>query len=557
MMRARFALALTIALAFGSSVFSAAPQPAQSGENIRSPKYDVRVEVLPDGSLDVTESVTLTVGAKPMTWFDRKVPRRRTDGFTGVVALMDGQAVPVAIDARNDLEIRWDFSPTANATHTFEMRYRALHVLAREIDGPRLVWTALPVRHTYPIEAAAIALFAPAGAIATYVGAPGGQVLPANPDRPGLVIAGTALSREHTVTVDITFAPNSIKPVEPQWFIEQQRQLDMLPAWIAGAACLLVVGIGIVIMSFARLSRPPAAGEGEFVTPASEGSVPAGLAAWLIGGSAGNSWLPLQAAFFRLVRDGYIVVEKRGGGRLTGAKFDVSRGARSDMDAVGPHERLLLDAVEQRGAKADLRRLMMRWSRRQRVFRSALHADAAALGWVDEERQRTRSWLQITGLVLLFSGLLGGMALTPLIDRFGPAPIAIPAAVFVTGLIYLIVSAATSVISEAGLREAARWKARVGELKAVIKNGADDQSPQDFERWFPLAIGARLGRQWLKVFAPILTAGNPELGWLKLMGSPADAAASLGMMMAVSHSSHSGGAGGAGGGAGGGSSGAG
>jgi hypothetical protein len=122
---------------------------------------------------------------------------------------------------------------------------------------------------------------------------------------------------------------------------------------------------------------------------------------------------------------------------------------------------------------------------------------------------------------------------------------------------YLAVSGGMSVLSEAGVREAARWRARVAELRDIVKRGVSGQSPQDFERWFPLAIGAGLGRQWLNAFAPLLAAGNPELAWLKLIGSPADAMASLGTMMAISGSSHSGGAGSGGGGAGGGSSGAG
>jgi hypothetical protein len=554
MMRGRIALAAAIAVACvagGAIVAMQGRSPA--AENIRAPRYDVRVEVLPDGSLDIVETVVLAVGAKPMRWFDRTVPRRRTDGLTNASGLMDGQAVPVSIDASRDLKFRWDFSPTANATHTFEMRYRASHVLAREIDGPRLVWTALPRKHTYPIDAAEITLFAPAGSIATHVGATGGEVLPPTVGRPGVVIAGQSLGRDRDVTVDITFAPNSITPREPEWFVVQDRQLNMLPAWLAGAVCILVVGVGILIMSFARLPRPNADLDAEFITPASEDAAPAGLAAWLISRSAANAWLAMQAAFFRLVRDGVLLIERRGAVSRWRPAFDVSPKSPVDLRDFAQHESWILDMLRAENGKADLRRFMMRLSRRQSKFRGALAADASARGWIDTERLRTQRWLQVTGLVLVFSGLLGAMALIPLIDRFGPVPITMPVAVVVTGLIYLIVSAAMSVKSEAGMNEAARWRARVAELKQIIKDGVSGQSPLDFERWFPLAIGAGMGGRWLKAFRAQLETAGTTLEWMRTIGSPDTVVASLETMVMVSGASHGGGAG-AGGAAGGGSS---
>lgn len=555
MMRLRIGLAAAIAIAVMAGALIAT-QGSKSGPNIRSPKYDVRVEVLPDGSLDIVETVTLSVGAKPMTWFDRTVPRKRTDGLTNASGLMDGHAVPVSIDSSRDLKFRWDFSPTANATHTFEMRYRALHVLAREIDGPRLVWVALPRRHSYPIDSAEITVFAPTDSRATYVGAPGGEVLPSTPSRPGVVIAGKSLGRDQAVTIDVSFAPNSIQPVEPQWFVEQDRQLNMLPAWLAAAACVLVVGVGILVMSFARLPRPRLGDGTPFVTPASEGSVPAGLAAWLISRSSTSSWLAMQAAFFRLVRDGYILIERRGASSKWRAAFDVSLKKPADLRDFASHESWILESLRTQAGKADLRRTMTRWSRRQPRFRAALAADAASRGWIETERQRAQRWLLVTGFVLLFSGLLGVMALALLMDRLGPVPIAIPVVIIVTGLIYMIVSNGMSVKSEAALAEAARWRARVAELKEIIAGGVSGQSPLDFERWFPLAIAAGIGAKWLKAFREQLAASGADLEWLRAIGSPEDAVASLGMLVAISGASHSGSAG-AGGAAGGGSSGAG
>lgn len=546
--------AVVAALLLAPAVAAAAPQTARP--NVYAPTYDVRLEILPDGSLDVTEKIAITVGAKPITWFDRTIPARRTDGFTAVAALMDGQSVPVTIRNRGDLKVRWDFSPTANATHTFEIRYRAVHVLSREVDGPRLVWTALPTRHTYPIDSAQVSVFAPTGSAATALSAEGGSVAPATPERPGVTIVGRGLARDRAITVRVTFDPNSIRPVEPQWFVDREEQIKMMPAWLAGAACLLVVGIGILVMMFAQLPRRPRGESAAFVAPADEGAVPPGLVALLLSrGEAG--WSAMQAAFFRLVRDGYLVVEKRGDeGRRRSRAFDVTIGPAGG--SLAAHESWIVDAVRHEPAPADLRTLMTRLTRRQRAFARVLMPDAVSRGWIDPERRRARSGLLATGFVLLVTALLCAMALQLIWPDLGPAPLSLPAVTFVVGLIYIFVSRVMSQVSAEGRREAERWRARVTELKAVIRNGVSGQSPADFDRWFPLAIGAGLGGAWLKAFAAELAASGSEIGWLRAMGSPADAAASLAMIVAISGASHAGGSGaGAAGGAGGGSSGAG
>lgn len=556
MKRVRFALICSLACcaALVALPAGALAQAGRPSANIWSPSYNVRLDVQPDGSLDVVETITLSVGAKTMSWFERAIPTKRTDGLTNVVALMNGQAVPVSIEQGRDLKIRWDFSPVANATHTFEIRYRAVHVLAREIDGPRLMWTALPRRHTYPIEAAEISVFAPAGSMATSITATGGNVLPATEQNPGVVIAGKSLAKDRAMAVDITFAPNSIKPVEPKWFIEQQRQREMLPAWLAAAASLLAVGLGILVMMFARLPRPKAPEDGAFVSPASEGAVPPALVALLI--ARGQQHVGMQSAFFRLVRDGHLLVAKRGErSRWRTQSFDVTLNpAAPGGAAVAPHESWILDAVREDGGTSDMRKLMTRLSRRQHAFRKRLIDEATSRGWIDAERMRARGGLFLTGLVLVVFGVVASIAVLVLASGLGPAPVALPGVIFLMGLVYVVVASAMSMLSGSGVNEGARWQARVAELKAIIKGGVSGHSPKDFERWFPLAIGAGIGGQWLKVFEPQLTGSGAELGWLRAMGSPADAAASLAMMVAVTGASHSGGAGGAGGGAGGGSS---
>jgi hypothetical protein len=143
-----------------------------------------------------------------------------------------------------------------------------------------------------------------------------------------------------------------------------------------------------------------------------------------------------------------------------------------------------------------------------------------------------------------------------LVDRLGPALLAMPAGLFVDGIALLIAGSVMSNLSESGERAAARWRARVTELRQVMRAGGAGSSLRDFERWLPLAIGAGFGARWLKAFDAQLAAEGSEIAWMKAMGSVADARATMAMVIAISGASSSGGAG-AGAGAGGGSSGAG
>jgi hypothetical protein len=269
-----------------------------------------------------------------------------------------------------------------------------------------------------------------------------------------------------------------------------------------------------------------------------------------------GAWLPLQSALFRLVREGVVVIEKRGSGRK--GPFAVRLGR--DAGALAPHEQWVVDAVRAAGDGTDLRRLVRQLGRKQHVFSRALMQDATSLDLVDTERRQTRRGLRVTGFVLMFMAFAGAAALALAVPALGPAPMLLAAALLIVAFIYLLTSAGMNVLCAQGRRDAARWAARAAALKDTVRRGVDGSSVAEFERWFPAAIGAGLGGKWLKAFTPILEREGADVGWLRAMGRPDEAAASLAAIIVVSGATHAGasGAGGAGAaGAGGGASGAG
>jgi len=535
--------------------------------NVRASRYDVTLDLQPDGSVDVVEQITLVVGSKPITWFERKVPGRHTDGLTDAVALIDGQpaqslqnGVGVRLRERGaglgtgrvaNLEARWQFEPTANRTRTFELRYRARHVVPREIAGPRFQWHALPTDRTYPIELARVTMRAPEGTLAVAMSSPGGNAQPARSWRDGWLVTQANVGARDGITLDVTFSLDTFRPAEPDWAMIAEHAERLAPAFLVAGLTLLVIGAGTIIMIVARTSRrmDPA----EFTNaPADEHDAAPAVASALLNRGQTANWLALQAALFRLVRDGHLIVEKTGDGSWgRGPQFDVRLGAGGSATA---HERWIIDGVGGEGGRADLRRFTTRMMRSQQGFRAALRGEMSAQGLLDADRTSTSRNLVVAGVVLLVLATVTAVLLAALFaDRLGAALLAIPGAVFIDALAFVIAGQAMSRLSEVGERAAARWKVRVALLRAIITAKGRGASLAEFQQWLPLAIGAGEGGRWLKAFDAQLCSGGADIAWLRAMGSPEDALASITMMVAISGASHSGGAGG-GAGAGGGSS---
>jgi len=500
--------------------------------NVVASRYDVTVDLRPDGSLDVVERITLAVGSTPITWFERKVPGRRTDGLINVVALMDGRIAPplqggvgARIRERSGIDARWQFEPTANRSRTFELRYRAVRVLSRELTGPHLRWNALPNQHAYPIAAARVTLRAPPETLAVMVSAEGGDIRPAVSWQDGLVVTGDTLGANHGIVLDVTFSADTITPMEPEWAVAAERARKLMPAFLAAGLTLVAIGVGALLMIRARTSRRIDLSD-VVNRPADEVDTAPAVAAALLNRGKTAGWLSLQAAFFRLVRDGRLVVEKTRDKRwFQGPAFAVTVGTPG---TAAPYERWILDGVTGEGGRVDLRRLTAKFMRRQKGFHDALRAEMNGQGLLDEDRMATARALTAAGIVLIIGAAITAAILGVFfVESLGPALLAIPGGIAIDAFLFALGAEALSRLSESGERASARWRARATELRQVMKAGGACSSLADFERWLPLGIGGGVGGRWLKTFDAQLCAEGIDIVWLKSMGSAEDARRSI------------------------------
>jgi hypothetical protein len=142
----------------------------------------------------------------------------------------------------------------------------------------------------------------------------------------------------------------------------------------------------------------------------------------------------------------------------------------------------------------------------------------------------------------------------PAVDRFGPWPLLVPAAVIAVGIVSGIFVAATTPLSDEGLRRAARWRAFRAHVKGVSR-GEQTADPDSRSSLLPFAVAAGLASAWGKY---LKDRPGALPAWFHPMSSASGDVAFV-TFVTTSGATHGPGAGGgvAGGAAGGGASGAG
>lgn len=265
-MRTLLAVLLLLAACLGASA---------AEERILS--FDSAVRVMPDASLDVTETIRVDVlGIVIRRGIIRDFPTRYVDrhgrvvtaGFSVVSVQRDGRDEPYAVESIDNgkrirignKDVLLEHRPT-----TYAIRYRATRELGFFDGFDELYWNVTGNGWTFPIDAASVTVDLPSGAAilrsAGYTGPQGAQgrdftVLPAPAGR---FAARTTrpLSAGEGFTVAVAFPKGVVRPpggAEKAWWFLQDNAAAIV-AWLG------LVGIGLFYYrAWSRVGRDPAAG---------------------------------------------------------------------------------------------------------------------------------------------------------------------------------------------------------------------------------------------------------------------------------------------------------
>jgi hypothetical protein len=472
-------------------------------------RFDSIIRVLPDGSLDVTETVVFRFAEGTFTEVFREIPLQRTDGIDVVTAGMQGQRLPFGTE-RGTVEVRqrstrirvvWRFSPVEGITREFVLNYRVRGAVRQQADGDVVVWRATPGEHAYPIASSTIVF-----------------ELPENVARPPIVnsrkaesplvtttdrvvsIHATRLRSNGWVDTTLAFPRGSLISAPPRWQEHAARVAAQSTAWIIGALAVAACGLVLLVAWRQSYDAPPREAGGTADWP--QASPPDNLAPSLAGVLAAHGRTSLEhamAALFTLADRGEIEIREKPRGPLSQRDFLVVR--RADSPHQTGYERTLLETIFKGASSPEstvsLSQARSRMTRRLRRFSAEMNRELRASGLLDDDRKALRGRYNLAAIWLLALAFLAGVIAVLLIPDRGGWPLLIPASLVLLAALALIFAATITPLSNEGFRRAVRWRSYRRHL-ADVAAGKRTTPGMPEPAVLSLAVALGLASAWSK-----------------------------------------------------------
>jgi hypothetical protein len=442
----------------GCAVFLLASCGGTPVAGVTVERHSLTLNLLVDGSVEVRETLVARFGGEPVSSFERHVARERADAFFDAHAAVDGRPVdgsgdPVkaVVDGGDALSVRWEFPPLSDGTREFTLEYRASNAVSVHGANGVLHWPLVPLEPGYAVESSEVNLTVPSGTVfmeppgiqttAEWTGTPGPQ---------GLVASRTGPGGDVPAMLVVRLAADTLSLAEPLWQYEAARNEQLMPAWSSGGLFMVVIGLGAIWML--RVQFPNHRPSARAAQPAPDEVLPVpAIAQALRRRRRGRAGAEIPAAIRGLLDRGLVAVERpaRAGADLA----DADPLVLSEVpEGLLEHERALVDELWLRkGQGTSIRDL--RGSRQvRRTFASALTRDLAAAGYATPDRVTAADGLWIGGITIMMLGLGCAAAVPVVLDGYGTWPYAVPAGIFVMGLMLLPFGAMFSILTEAGER---------------------------------------------------------------------------------------------------------
>jgi predicted membrane protein DUF2207 len=488
----RFALGILISLVAA---------PALADGRYSADRYDSRIEALEGGAIRITETVVIRFESGSFTQFFRAIPAQMTDGIEIVSASMDDHSMAmgngpgqIEVSGNSNVRVTWRFPRTSPSTHTFDLQYVVRGVVRQEADADVLAWRILPTEHRYPIAASTVDISLPTRL----------DVPPALETR--RVGNSSVQTSENTVRIIATdirangwtqavirLPRGSVIDAPPAW---QQRQIEIAETartWII-AGVIVVVG-GLILLFFVHQQYDPPARD--FSTTAHWAMPPDALPPVIAGAVLANGSPRLEhamAALVSLAERGELRIEEQR--RLLGQRqFTITR-ARSTRPMSPSEEKLLEIIFDGNDGTVSLGKARNRLVRQFRKFKTALEPAMQAAGLLDEDRLAVRRRFAQIATACLISAGITAFALALMVERFGPWPMLIPAALGVVGASALICFAAHTPLSNEGIQRARAWRGFRRHLRDVARDREPSPSDAVTRQMLPYAIALGLAHSW-------------------------------------------------------------
>jgi uncharacterized protein (TIGR04222 family) len=519
-------------------------------------RFDSTVRVLPDGTLDVTETVVFRFQDGTFREVFREIPTRRTDGIEVVRAEMQGARLPFGTESgtaevrqRNGrVRVVWRFRPVEDVTRTFLLNYRVTGAIRGEGGADLLVWRATPGEHAYTIGTSTLRFELPAAPIAE----PGVSSRKTGSfeifrSANAVEVRAARIGTNGWIDTALRLPAGSVLATPPLW---QQRAAHIQAQsinWIAGAAMLVAAGFLLMIAWRQGYDRPPDPDIPRSASPPPPDDLSPALGG-VVAANGGPRLEHAMAALFALADRGEIEIEEKSRGLLGQRDFQMTR--RAAHTTIAQYEWRVLDlafgGTSAPGETATLSQARSRITRGFRKVSADLRQALAAAGLLDQPRMGLRRRYQTFGIVVLVAALAALIPAVVMTNDRGPWTLLILAALLIVALSAFIFGATITPLSNEGYRRGHRWRTYRDYLSKVAR-GRERSSGVILPDVLPIAVALGLAGAWAKF---LKTQGLPAPAWFRALPSGGDNGAFVAFIAHGGASAHGGAHGAAGGGAG-------
>jgi uncharacterized protein (TIGR04222 family) len=506
---------------------------AQSAETIRD--YRVRIQILPDGDLRVTERIAYDFGSQLRHGIFRSIPTRSYfDETRDRVMPVEVESV-TATDAPADVDVSEEGSSTIirvgdpdveiSGPHTYTLVYRVEGALNAFDDHDELYWNAIGLEWQAPIESSRITVVAPGPITQTacYQGYQGSTEPCARSTTTGpeaRFVPGRELQPFEGVSI-VTALPKGVVPDPRPIYVERwsAERAFSVNAGTIGVSAAVFATLGALLFSlWSREGRdrryvgssvdqvmgtpsgrgePVPIGEGDTEAPV-EFTPPQAIRPGQIGTLIDEraNVIDVTATIVDLAGRGFLLIQEiPDEGFFSRTDWNLVRIAK-DRSELLTYERKLLDGLFRDGDEVKVSELKTTFSDRLHGVEEALYADAMSQKWFRERPDRVRTRWSVWGVLLV---VLGG-AVTFVLARWTHwGIVGIP--VILGGIVLALLARrmpARTAKGTAMLRRIRGFRRVIATAETHMSRWAEQENV--FTRYLPYAIVFGLTDKWAKAF---------------------------------------------------------
>ena len=517
------ALVLAVLTLLPAVAWLGTPTPAHAQtQQFSMDEYNSDIIVNPDGSLDITETLTYRFTSGTFRRGLRVWDLERLDSITNVqvAEVRDGQEVPYTFGSfdpdesrtgtagtyglennGDQLRLRWIYGQTSNRTRTFHISYHVNGAIRVYDDRDELDWYAVPPDWASPIDSSEVAVTFPAGAdTGTWTTA----VVPsqANIAKQGNTITYSTVSGlGGGFEVGAQIPKGLLAAAKPSWQEAVDTRERLRPFFDAGLLLLsVVVLVGGIMWGIARWYRrgrdlPVKLPIDYMAEPPSD--LPPGLVGTLLDESADVR--DVIATVVDQGRKGNLTItETQRGGLLSSPDFEYTQ---TNEKVDYRYEQMVLNALFRGGQQSvNLSDLKNSFYTSLPGIYSEMYSTLVALKYFPENPQAVRArsiglgvGVIVLGALVFFAGFIFG-------DMFSWMILALGGAIAIVGIVWAILGSAMPRKTDLGAQETAKWRAFQRYLEQIQAYTNVKEAADRFQMYLPYAVALGVDQQFVRQF---------------------------------------------------------